>query len=170
MRARWGSCLLRIGAEISTGEYWSNDRSNARTTHAASRGSKRHRAGLSFRCSHLDVIWLDCRRSRSKASMRPVGSVASARPLERRRFAADAAACGSLLGFDELPRVVHRPLSLRSPHLRVGRRATLRSTSAASAAATLQTARLTTVSVLEPSRDACFEAVCAHPRLSLRPV
>ena len=97
-------------------------------------------------------------------------SVASARPLERLRFAADAAVCGSLLGIDELLRVLHRPWPLRSPHLHVGRRTTPRNTSAASAAAAWQTARLLTISELERSCETCFEAVCARARLPNRRV
>merc|ERR1712005_58487 len=61
-----------------------------------------------------------------------------------------------------------RPLG--SPHLHVGRRTTPCNTSAASAAAAWQTARLLILGDVEPSRDTCLDAGCARPRLPIRRV
>ena len=94
-------------------------------------------------------IWIE-------RTWRPLSSVASARPLERRRFAADAAICGDPLGIDEMPRVVHRPRSLRATLPRVVRRTTPRNTSAASATAAWKAARLLTLNVLEPPQKHVF--------------
>ena len=96
-----------------------------------------------------NLIWIE-------RAWRSVASVASARPLEQLRFAADGAVCGILLWIAMLSDALQRPWSLRATLPRVVRRTTPRNTSAASATAAWKAARLLTLNVLEPPQKHVF--------------
>ena len=169
--ARAGVCRLRHlccgGAAFGVVAAWQiHERHEAVRVSTGSRGwrgsPKKGKLHVPGPCG----LWMTRNPICIDAPWRPVRSVASARPLEQLRFAADGAVCGILLWIAMLSDALQRPWSLRETLPRVGRRTTPRSTSAASATAAWQTARLLTRSEWERSWDTHLEAVCArllHP-------